>query len=161
MELSGTIQVGLNDCIENIIEKVNSKLHTEITAEVGRMLFNRIASLLSNDTQFVKFYDLEISADLVRGAIYPVYEEIIGAMNKILSVAEVETLRAIKDNGVYLGGVGSGIRGLSDLIRNTLGLETFLPELPENALIYGAGGLLSVPEVMNKIVENERKYDIM
>ncbi|MDR1917376.1 MAG: rod shape-determining protein [Christensenellaceae bacterium] len=156
MVKSGTIPIGVSDCHEVIIDKINGKFNTQISNTDAKNIFNNIAVLIPGDTQHIKVNDFVVKADLVREAIYPVYEQIIGAINHILSSAEVDTIRVIKDTGIFIGGVGAKIRGLADAVFAVLGLQCFIADTPKNALIYGAGGLLAMPDVLTDIIAYEK-----
>jgi actin-like ATPase involved in cell morphogenesis len=152
---SGTIPLGVNDCVGAIIDKVNSKFNTQISNAEAKNIFDSIAVLIPNDTQEIKFDGFTVRSDLVRDAIYPIYEQIIGAINHIFSKADVETIRVIKDAGIFIGGAGAKIRGLSNAVFAVLGLQSFIPETANNALIYGAGNLLDTPDILTEIVVYE------
>lgn len=159
MTVAHTVPLGVGDCINEIILKVNTKLNIEITRAEAKMLFYSIASLLPNDTQHIKLNGFTIKADIIRDAVYPIYEQIIAGINQIVSATDVQTIRIIKDGGIYLGGVGAGLRGLANAIYAVLGFACFVPDYPKNALISGAGCLLELPEIVNEIVRSEQELN--
>ena len=107
---SGILDVGLDACIEAIMDFVMEKYHVEINYETARGIFNDVASLLKNDTRYVKFPEFILKAEQVREAIYPLYAQIIGAINHLLPQASADVMRQILNTGVVLGGAGAKIR---------------------------------------------------
>jgi rod shape-determining protein MreB len=151
---SGTIPVGIANCVGAITAGVLDQFNTTITAEDAAAIFSDIGSLLPGDTRFYKFPDFIVKADFIRGLIYPIYEEIIGAINRILSDADVAVIRAVKDSGVIFGGAGADIRGLDQAIYAVLGLRSAVAADPGNAVIYGAGKLIENTQSVLKIIKN-------
>lgn len=151
---SGILDVGVDACIEAIMNLVTEKFHTEINYETARGIFNDVASLLKNDTRFVKFPEFILKAEQVREVIYPLYAQIFGAINHLLPQASAEVMRQILNTGVVFGGVGAKIRGLSDAVYWNLKLQTMIAQDEENATLLGAGALLEKPQLLLNLTQD-------
>ena len=139
---SGILDVGVDDCVEAITNLVAQKFNVEINYETARGIYNDVASLLKNDTRYVKFPEFILKAEQVREVIYPLYAQIIGAINHLLPQASAEVMRQILNTGVVFGGIGAKIRGLSEAVYWSLQLQTMIANDEENATLLGAGTLL-------------------
>ncbi|MBO4726501.1 MAG: rod shape-determining protein [Clostridia bacterium] len=148
---SGILDVGVDTCIDAIINLVEEKYHVEISYETACGIFRDVASLLKNDTRYAKFPEFILKAEQVREVIYPVYEQVIGAINHLLPQASADIMRQILNTGVLLGGAGAKIRGLSEAIYWSLQLQTMVAVEEENATLIGAGNLLEQPELFLKL----------
>lgn len=144
---SGILDVGTDSCINAIIELVQKKFSVEISYETGYGIFQDVASLLKNDTRYVKFPDFILKAEQVREVIYPIYAQIIGAINHLLPQTSADVMRQIINTGVVFGGVGAGIRGLSEAVYWSLQLQSMIASDEENATLLGAGYLLEKPQL--------------
>lgn len=151
---SGILDVGVDSCVEAIKDLVAEKYQIEINYETARGIFNDVASLLKNDTRFVKFPEFILKAEQVREVIYPLYAQIIGAINHLLPQASAEVMRQILNTGVVFGGVGAKIRGLSEAVYWSLQLQTMIAQDETNATLLGAGSLLENPELFLKLTYN-------
>lgn len=151
---SGILDVGTDSCINAIIDLVARKFHVEISYETARGIFQDVASLLKNDTRFAKFPDFILKAEQVREAIYPLYAQIIGAINHLLPQASAEIMTQIINTGVVFGGVGSAIRGLTEAVYWSLQLQTMIADDEENATLLGAGMLLENPQLFLKLSQD-------
>ena len=151
---SGILDVGVDACIEAIMDLVNQKYQVEISYETARAIFNDVASLLKNDTRYVKFPEFILKAEQVREVIYPLYAQIIGAINHLLPQASADVMRQILNTGVVFGGTGAKIRGLTEAVYWSLQLQTMIAEDEENATLLGAGTLLENPQLFLKLSQN-------
>ena len=148
---SGILDVGTDTCINAIIDLVANKFNIEINYETASGIYYEIASLLKNDSRYVKFPDFILKAEQVREVIYPIYSQIIGAINHLLPQTSVEVMRQIINTGVVFGGVGAGIRGLSEAVYWSLQLQTMIASDEENSTLLGAGALLENPHLFLKL----------
>lgn len=148
---SGILDVGTDQCVNAIIDLVSTKFNIEISYETANGIFRDIASLLKNDTRYVKFPDFILKAEQVREVIYPIYSQIIGAINHLLPETSVEVMRQIINTGVVFGGVGASIRGLTEAVYWSLQLQTMIASDEENATLLGAGALLENPQLFLKL----------
>lgn len=144
---SGILDVGTDSCINAIIDLVQNKYDVEISYETATGIYRDVASLLKNDTRFVKFPDFVLKAEQVREVIYPFYAEIFGAINHLLPQASADIMTQILNSGVLFGGVGAKIRGLIEALYGTLRLQTMVAVEEENAALLGAGLLLDKPQL--------------
>ncbi|MBS7401191.1 MAG: rod shape-determining protein [Eubacteriales bacterium] len=151
---SGILDVGVDSCVEAIKDLVAEKYDVEISYENARNIFNDVASLLKNDTRFVKFPEFILKAEQVREVIYPLYAQIIGAINHLLPQASAEVMRQILSTGVVFGGPGAKIRGLSEAVYWSLQLQTMIAQDENNATLLGAGSLLEQPQLFLNLTQN-------
>ncbi len=151
---SGILDVGVDSCIDAIKDLVAEKYQVEISYETARGVFNDVASLLKNDTRFVKFPEFILKAEQVREVIYPLYAQIIGAINHLLPQASAEVMRQILNTGVLFGGAGAKIRGLSEAVYWSLQLQTMIAQDESNATLLGAGCLLDNPQLFLNLTQN-------
>lgn len=148
---SGILDVGVDSCINEIIELVERKYSININYETASNIFFEVASLLKNDSRYVKFPDFILKAEQVREIIYPIYAQIIGAINHLLPQTSADVMRQIINTGVIFGGVGAGIRGLSEAVYWSLQLQSMIAVDEENATLLGAGTLLDSPQLFLKL----------
>lgn len=151
---SGILDIGLNSAIDAIIDYVAEKYQVEISFTTASNILADIGSLLPNDSRFVKFPEFIIKAEQVREIIYPLYAQIIGAINHLLSEASVDVIRQINSTGVVFGGVGAGVRGLSAAVYSVIGLQSLIAEDENNACLIGAGTLLKQPKTFLNLTQN-------
>lgn len=148
---SGILDVGVDSCINEIIELVERKYNININYETASNIFFEVASLLKNDSRYVKFPDFILKAEQVREIIYPIYAQIIGAINHLLPQTSADVMRQIINTGVIFGGIGAGIRGLSEAVYWSLQLQSMIAVDEENATLLGAGTLLDSPQLFLKL----------
>ena len=148
---SGILDVGFDSCINAIIDLVAEKFHVEINYETAANIYENVASLLKNDTRYAKFPDFILKAEQVREVIYPLYAQIIGAINHLLPQASAEVMTQIINTGVIFGGVGAKIRGLTEAVYWSLQLQTMIANEEVNATLLGAGTLLEKPQLFLKL----------
>ena len=151
---SGILDIGVNTCLTAITDFVAEKFHVEIGYETALEIYREIASLLPNDNRFAKFSEFIIKAEQVREVIYPLYAQIIGAINHLLSEASVEIIRQINNSGVLFGGIGAGIRGLPQAVYSVIGLQSLIADDENNANLIGTGMLLATPKTFLNLAEH-------
>lgn len=148
---SGILDVGADSCINAITDLVAHKFNIDINYETASEIFYNVASLLKNDTRFAKFPDFILKAEQVREIIYPLYAQIIGAINHLLPQASAEIMTQIINTGVLFGGVGAKIRGLTEAVYWSLHLQSMIAVEEENATLLGGGLLLDKPHLFLKL----------
>ncbi len=151
---SGILDVGVDTFVDAIIKLVTEKFHAEINYETACNIFAEVASLLTNDTRFVKFPEFIIKAEQVREVIYPLYAQIIGAINHLLPQASAEVMRQILNTGVLFGGPGAKIRGLGEAVYWSLQLQTMVANDEDNATLFGAGTLLENQQLLLNLTQD-------
>ncbi|MCQ2382435.1 MAG: rod shape-determining protein [Clostridia bacterium] len=151
---SGILDVGVDTFVDAIIKLVTEKFHAEINYETACNIFSEVASLLKNDTRFVKFPEFIIKAEQVREVIYPLYAQIVGAINHLLPQASAEVMRQILNTGVLFGGPGAKIRGLGEAVYWSLQLQTMVANDEENATLFGAGTLLENQQLLLNLTQD-------
>ncbi len=151
---SGILDVGVDACIDAIVDLVSRKFNVDIGYETAYGIYRDVASLLKNDTRYAKFPDFILKAEQVREAIYPLYAQIIGAINHLLPQASADVMTQIINTGVVFGGVGAEIRGLTEAVYWSLQLQTMIASEEENATLLGAGSLLENPQLFLKLSQD-------
>ncbi|MBR4419080.1 MAG: rod shape-determining protein, partial [Clostridia bacterium] len=86
--------------------------------------------------------DFILKAEQVREVIYPIYSQIIGAINHLLPQTSADVMRQIINTGVVFGGTGANIRGLTEAVYWSLQLQTMIATDADNSTLLGAGALL-------------------
>ena len=151
---SGILDVGVDNCIEAIMNLVAEKFNVEISYETAYGIFNEVASLLKNDTRYAKYPEFILKAEQIREVIYPLYAQIIGAINHLLPQASAEVMRQILNTGILFGGTGAKIRGLSEAVYWSLQLQSMIANEEENATLLGAGMLLETPQLFLNLTKD-------
>lgn len=123
-----------------------------ITDEQAENIKNEVSSLHENDMYTTTFEGLQdseyksvtIRANEARVAIIGVYEKIFDLIEEILDSIPAETLAEVRKNGIVFTGGVSSIPGLTEYATKRLNLPVKVIENPKDAVILGAGKLLSL-----------------
>src|SRR5690606_6614758 len=92
-----------------------------------------------------------VEAALVHGAIRPGVDAIARAIRQVLEHSPPELASDVVDHGVVLTGGGSRLRDLDVALRDLTGLAVVRAEMPEEAVIAGAGRALEELDVMRAV----------
>jgi len=124
-----------------------------ISNEQAEKIKDNIASMYDRDmytNNFVgidqnnQYKEVTIRANEARVAIIGVYEKIFDLIEEFIEGLPSQTVADIKNNGiVFVGGVSS-IIGLTEYANKRLNLPVIVIENPKDAVILGAGKLLSL-----------------
>jgi hypothetical protein len=144
----GQINIG----IRTILNEISAQF--DVSDDEASRLFNEIGSLMMHDIRYVKYPDYTVTAENIRTVIYPFYEQILGAINHILSEANINTIRSVKDTGIFIGGAGANICGMKDAVYAVLGINALIAKDADNAIIYGTGELLNNIKLLLTLTEN-------
>ena len=93
---------------------------------------------------------ISVSAREVRGAVEPVFAEIISAVRRVIEDASPEVTADIYYSGLILTGGGALLNGMADRLAHELSLNVSVPEDPLTTVALGAGRLLSEPERLQR-----------
>ncbi len=113
---------------------------------------NELASLYERDLNRMdisgvddnnKLNKTSISASEVRVSIVNIYDTILKMCTDILNEQPNDIKEEIYNNGILFAGGASAIPGLYEYASNKLGIPVLIPEEPMDAVILGAGKLLS------------------
>ncbi|MDR0383989.1 MAG: rod shape-determining protein [Christensenellaceae bacterium] len=142
-----TLNSGTDDIIETIAKNY------ELNRDDAALVLDEVASLVPNDMRHLKVGKFDIAGEDIRPIVSAFYEDIFGAINKVLNKASLAEIQDIKKGGVYIGGVGASIRGLKEAITAVLGIECFVSNEKDNDLIYGAGVMLDKSEKLMRVAK--------
>lgn len=149
---------------ENMDESLTSFIQDNYNIEVSNMTSeaakNEVASLYDRDlyrTEYIgidennKFVRREITANEVKVAIVNLYDKIFELVGEVLKNLPKDIVADIYNNGIMFVGGASKISGLYEYARQKLDLPVIVPEDPQDAVILGAGKLLSAGNEFLKI----------
>ena len=141
---------------ENMDESLTSFIQDNYNLEVSNLtseaIKNEIASLYEVDTYKTKYIGIdennkfvkkEIIASEVKVAIVNVYDKIFELINNVLAELPKDIAADIYNNGVMFVGGSSKIDGLYEYAKKKLDLPIIIPNDPEDAIILGAGKLMT------------------
>ncbi len=154
---------------ENIDKKISDYIYNEkgieLSPEVSEKVKNEIATLLPNDIReisvdgFIKdtteYSKVKVSSSEIFGLVVEEYSMIASAILDVLSNCDNEVIGDIKKHGIYLCGASSKINGIEKFFRVKLDLETFRYK-PEMVTMIGAGQILDDPDMIEKIVSEQK-----
>lgn len=132
----------------------------EVSDLSSEAIKNEVASLYERDmykTEYIgidannKFVKNNITANEVRVAITNVYDTIIELINNVLKELPKDIVADVYKNGVLFVGGASSIAGLYEYAKKKLDLPIIIAEQPMDAVILGAGKLLSSEKEFLKI----------
>ena len=124
-----------------------------ISVDQAEKIKDEIASMYEQDMYTYTFEGIDqndeyksvtIRANEVRVAIVGVYEKIFDLIEEVLEQLPSQTIADIKNNGVVFTGGVSSIIGLTEYASKRLNLPVMVMENPKDAVILGAGRLLSL-----------------
>jgi rod shape-determining protein MreB len=83
-----------------------------------------------------------ITSDHIREALEGVINELVNAIRKVLESASPSLVQDVLDEGIYLTGGGSTIRGLDKRLEKETGIKFIRASNPYESVISGAGKVL-------------------
>jgi rod shape-determining protein MreB len=126
-------RMGISEMMAEVIKmKIGTAVPLKKTLEIklrGKDLSNGMPKIVS------------ISDGDIRAAIREPTMAIIEAIRRVLEKASPDLASDVADNGIWLAGGGSLLKGLRLLIHQTVGLEVKKSEDPLRAVIRGAGSV--------------------
>jgi len=78
----------------------------------------------------------------IREAIAGSIDQLVDAVKEVLETAPPEVVSDVMRRGIYLAGGGALIRGLSELLSETLGVPVYVSDDPLTAVVRGTGMIL-------------------
>lgn len=149
-------------------EKMDSSITTfimdnhglEVSDMTSEAVKNEVASLYDRDmykTSYIgidannRFTKREITANEVRVAITNVYDQIFDLIQDVMTSIPKEIAAEIYNNGIMFVGGASRIAGLYEYAKKKLEMTILMPDDPMDAVILGAGKLLSKEDEFIKI----------
>ncbi len=123
-----------------VSDKDSEALKNELASLYDRDLYTLTYTGLDENNKFVHH---PITASEVKVAITNVYDKIIGFIKQILTEIPKEIYAQVYNSGVVFVGGASNIPGLYEYAKKRLDLPIIVHENPTDAVILGAGKLLS------------------
>lgn len=124
-----------------------------ISDDQAESVKDEIASMYANDMytttfkgidQDSNYQDVTMRANEARVAIIGVYDKIFDLIEEVLEALPSDTLADVKKCGIVFTGGVSSINGLVEYASKRLNMPTIVVENPKDAVILGAGKLLSL-----------------
>lgn len=82
---------------------------------------------------------ITVSTEDTYKALYELGEQIVDAIKRVLEVTPPELSADIHTNGIIMTGGGALLRGLDELIKHKLGINTYMAPDPVNCVAKGTG----------------------
>lgn len=92
-----------------------------------------------------------VTSNEIREALSPTVSQIIEGIKDTIEETPPELVADILDQGIYVTGGGSILRGMGDLISKETKMPVKLAEDPLTTVVRGAGKLLDELELLNKV----------
>ena len=124
-----------------------------ISYEASENVKNELASMYSNDMYTTTFKGIDenseykcvtMRANEARVAIIGVYDKIFDLIEEVMDTLPSEILAELHKNGIVFTGGVSSINGLVEYASKRLNMPTMVVDNPKDAVILGAGKLLSL-----------------
>ena len=145
--------IGGAEMDEALATYVEDNYNVKITTEQAQNIKDDIASMHSNDmytTTFEGVYNqdeyktITMRANEARVAIIGVYDKMFDLIEEFLDELPSETLAEVRKHGIVFTGGVSSVHGLVEYASKRLNIPTFVVDNPKDAVILGAGKLLSL-----------------
>ncbi len=152
--------IGGQDMDKSITTFISDNHNLKVSDSESELIKNEVASLYDRDLYRTEYSGLnetnklvrrEISANEVRVAITNVYDAIIKLIKKVIEEQSKDIVSEIYNNGIMFVGGASEISGLYEYAKKHLDLPIIIPDSPVDAVILGAGKLLSSDKEFIKI----------
>ena len=146
----------IDECIIKHLKK-NAKISIgQTTAEKLKIELGSAENSVTEKTKEIRGMDIDtglpknetISSHLIEEAMKGPIQEIIEAIQSVMSEVPPELSADLVDNGIYLTGGGAMIKNLDNLIAQKTMQQTYIAETPLDCVALGT----------EKIVENLQKY---
>lgn len=132
---------------------VQDNYNVSISKDLAETVKDEVASMHANDmytTTFTgvdennEYKQITIRANEARVAIIGIYEKIFDLIEEVLDDLPSETLAEVRKNGIVFTGGVSSVHGLTEYATKRLNMPVQVVENPKDAVILGAGELLSL-----------------
>ena len=153
--------VGGNDMDKSITTFIADNHELEVSDLTSENIKNEIASLYDRDMYSVdyigidnaneKYVKRDITAHEIKLAIANIYDQIFEFIKEIIKSQPKEIAIDLHNNGVVFVGGASAISGLYEYAKKKLDIPVSVIENPSDAVILGAGKLLSADSSYLKI----------
>ena len=146
----------------SIVEYVRDLFNISISDIVAEKIKHEVASLYENDRSCIEFSGADISsnrpvtevvsAKQISVAVSTFYDDIIKTIEGIINACKPDIIADITEGGLTVSGGGAYITGLENYFRKALNLPVIVSENAQNAVIMGAGKLLSDEFLLEKVL---------
>lgn len=152
--------IGGEDMDKNISTYIADNYNLRVDLRTCENIKNEIASFYERDLNKIEYIGLdennkyvqqEIVANEVRIAIHNVYDAIFKFIGEVMNKLPQDVSKDVFNVGVVFVGGASEIPGLYEYAKKHLDLPIIVPECPADAVIIGAGKLLSKNKEFLKI----------
>lgn len=143
---------GGEDMDASLTSFIQDNYNLEVSNMSSEAIKNEIASLYDRDlyrTEYIgidennRYVKKTITASEVKVAVVNLYDKIFELINSVLKELPKDIVADIYNNGIMFVGGASKISGLYEYAKQKFDLPIILPEDPQDAVILGAGKLLS------------------
>lgn len=156
-----TISMGGNKMDEAIKNYVLEAYELEISSQTAEKIKKEIGSLYIHDTSNLEVSGIDantksprqdvIFSTNIRVAIEYYFEKVVSAIEDVINNSSPDIVADISNNGIYLTGGLANVTGLENYLKKRLRLPIVLQDKPEEAVIVGAGKLLSDKKTLTQI----------
>ena len=132
---------------------ISDNYSVTISEDVAESVKNELASMYANDMYTTTFKgidenseykDITMRANEARVAVIGVYDKIFDLIEETLETLPGDVLAQVKKHGIVFTGGVSSINGLVEYASKRLNMPAMVVENPKDAVILGAGKLLSL-----------------
>ncbi len=158
----GTLSIGgklMDTAITEYIKELFNMTISDMTAE---RIKHEVASLYMTDRSSTQFSGSDISsnrpitevvsASQISIAVSTFYDDIIKTIEGVINSCKPDIVADITETGVTLSGGGSNITGLENYFKNALNLSVTVSENASDAVVLGAGKLISDEFLLSSIL---------
>ncbi|MGD9901352.1 MAG: rod shape-determining protein [Spirochaetales bacterium] len=157
-----TISIGGAKMDEAIKRYVEEAYELEISNQTAEKIKKEIGSLYIHDTSNMEVNGIDTATKApkqevvfstnIRPAIEYYFQKISAAVEDILNNCSPDIVADIANNGVYVTGGLANLTGIENYLKKRLRLPIYVVDEPEEAVIIGAGKLLSDKRGLNSII---------
>ena len=158
----GSLNLGGRNLDISIANMVADRYQTIISLASAQKLKEEISSLYDNDTQSYEVVGTDeatgrpkrclIFAEEIKNIIEPFLNQICLAIETSINTCAPEIAADIISNGITVSGGLTKILGFKKFLTKRLEIDAKIVRDSENAVILGAGRLLSNPKELNEII---------
>ena len=159
-----TISMGGQKMDEAILQYVLDAYELEISLQTAEKIKREIGSLYIHDTSNLEVSGIDLNtksprqdvvfSSNIRRAVEYYFEKVVGAIEDVLNNSSPDIIADISNNGIYVTGGLANVTGLENYLKKRLRLPVFIIDKPEEAVIIGAGKLLSDRKTLNAMIKN-------
>lgn len=160
----GSVAFGGASATDAVRQLIKSHHKIDVSFATAEKIKLETLTLFENDGVSTSFVGASVNgtgqaADIFTGkqaftALKPVYTAIAKSAEHIVNTCKPEIIADIAKNGIFVTGGASQVSGLRQFFTNLLGYTVVTDDDSENAVILGAGKLLSDVELLNNVLKN-------